>query len=215
VLFDRYWRRALTMASAARLLFTHDSAYQDVAFSAALFADLGVLVFAQSYPEDYPGLYLEHGHHDDLVSVEHELYGFDHAAVSARLLSRWSFPQDLIDAVASHQRESKGQDLLPQAVYAASLLAEVLWEPHRPHMAALQKTLERDFQLDIDGLISLALDCKNAFTECAELFRVNVTAGDVDADALRREAHRQFQLAAIDVSLELDTLEAIVEDRGD
>lgn len=211
-LFDDYWRRALTMALASRLCFEQDGGQQDVAFSAGLFADLGVLVFAQTDPKGYTSAYLRHDHHGQLVRIEREMFGFDHAAVSARLLARWAFPPELTEAVANHQCESAEGGRLGLAVFAASLLAEVLWVPERPHMAQLQRVLQNHFQRDVDGLISLALDCKSAFAECAALFQVNVPAGDVDAQSLRREAQRQFELAAIDVSLELDTLEAIVED---
>jgi HD-like signal output (HDOD) protein len=217
VLFDDYWRRALTMALASRLCFDDEAASQDVAFSAGLFADLGVLVLAQDAPEGYPAIYLGHDHHDDLVSVEKEMFGFDHAAVSARLLQRWNFPDHLIDAVALHQSspESEDEPLLNKAVHAASLLAQILWVPQSPHVATLQSILQSDFNRDIDGLISLAVECKNQFADCASLFRVNVSSGEFDAAALRHEAERQFHLAAIDASLELDTLEAIVEDHTD
>ena len=143
------------------------------------------------------------------------MFGFDHAAVSACLLKRWNFPQQLSDAVAHHQTGPESEDvpLLHKAVHAASLLAQVLWVPQSPHMAKLQAVLQNDFKRDIDGLISLALECKAQFADCASLFQINVPSGEIDAEVLRREAERQFHLAAIDVSLELDTLEAIVEDR--
>lgn len=215
VLFDDYWRRALTMALASRLCYENEGSNQDVAFSAGLFADLGVLVFAQNAPDSYPAVYLGYDHHDDLVSVEQEMFGFDHTAVSAGLLKRWNFPEHLIEAVALHQSgpESHDAPLLHKTVHAASLLAQVLWVPDSPHMATLQTILQDDFGRNIDGLISLAVDCKTQFADCADLFRVNVSSEEIDADALRREAERQFHLAAIDASLELDTLEAIVEDR--
>jgi hypothetical protein len=215
VLFEDYWRRALTMALASRLCFQIRNSQQDVAFSAGLFADLGVLVFAQEARDTYPTIYLNHDHHQDLIAVEQEMFGFDHAAVSASLLKRWNFPQPLIDAVAQHQTgpESTEDPFLNKAVYAASLLAQVLWVPESRHMATLQSILQDDFGLDTDGLISLAVDCKNQFHDCAAMFRVDVSAEEIDAAALRREAERQFHLAAIDASLELDTLESIVEDR--
>ena len=183
-----------------------------MAFSAGLFADLGVLVFAQTVPEHYPKAYLQHCHHGGLVAAELDMFGLDHAAVSARLLQRWSFPQDLTDAVAHHQCCESDRPVLDQSVYAASLLAEVLWVPSSPHMAELQRVLQREFHRDTDGLIALALDCKDAFADCAGLLRVNVSPGQIDADSLRQEAQRQFHLAALDASLELDALEAIVDD---
>lgn len=50
VLFEVYWRRALTMACAARLCAKGVNEDEDTAYCAGLFADLGVLVFAQTDP---------------------------------------------------------------------------------------------------------------------------------------------------------------------
>jgi HD-like signal output (HDOD) protein len=214
-LFEDYWRRELTIACAARRCAKGTEEDADTAYSAGLFADLGVLILAQVEPTTYPTLYMDCPHGLDLIGAERRQFGFDHAAVTARLLRRWKFPETAVQATANHESFSPERPVLDHAVYAGSLLAEVLWKPGTPpqghgHMADLRRVLEDIFDTDVDGLISLAEACRTEFRQSAELFRVNVK-GDIDVKAIRREAQRLYQDTAMDAVIHLDSLEGILE----
>ena len=215
-LFEHYWRHALTMACAARRCVNEVNGDDDTAYSAGLFADLGVLVFAQVEPSAYPPIYLGCNHGIDLVDAERRTFGFDHTTVTARLLSRWNFPANVVEATANHESYSPDRNILDQAVHTASLLAEAFWNsgiraPSSMEMHHLRRVLQDEFDIDVDGLISLAESCRTEFRECAELFRVRV-AGDIDAAAICREARQLYRDTAMDAVIHLDAIEGVIED---
>ncbi len=208
-----YWRRALSMASAAsRLCINRGMSSPDEAYSAGLLADAGVLVFAQADTESYVSLYEEHGHGEDLVEAERSRFGFDHSALGARLLSRWNLPEPLTRAVARHHADCRDAGLLDLAVWAGDVLADVLWTPQAPRLAEARRFLTSEFDLDLDGFVALVTDCKNDISANAELFHVELT-GSIDCVALLEQALRQYKEEAMGTAMDWDSLAAI-SDQG-
>jgi HD-like signal output (HDOD) protein len=211
-LYSLYWRRSLTMACAARLCAKRSKADGDEAFVAGLLADLGMLLLAQAHTGEYVRLAIANQELGKLIEVEQSCYGFDHADVTARLLERWQLPEEIAQATANHHQLHRYGKPLTQLVYLANLFAEVLWTPRSPHMQALKILLSESIGCDTDALIDLALRCRQAVNESARFFRVHL-AGTIDVDAVQRESRRQFETAAIDATLDLDSLEAVVGHR--
>ncbi len=212
-LYSLYWRRSLTMACAARLCAKRIDVDADEAFTAGLLADLGMLVLAQVHADEYVRLANDHPDPEELVEAERACYGYDHAAVTARLLKKWHLPEELIEATSDHHRLQRSGSPLTQLVYVSHVFAEILWTPAGGHMKAFQALLAELFEIDIDGLLDLALDCQQAVNESAEIFQVKL-AGEIDVDAVQDEARRQFESAAIMATLDLDSLEAAFEDHS-
>jgi HD-like signal output (HDOD) protein len=212
-LYGLYWKRSLTMACAARLCAQHIEADADEAFTGGLLADLGMLVLAQVHAEEYVRVAIDNADSDKLVESEQEYFGFDHAAVTARLLEQWQLPDELIEATASHHRWQRSGPPLTLLIYLSHLFSEILWTPMSPHMQAFQSLLAEQFDCDIDTLVDLALGCQQAVRESAEIFQVQLS-GEIDIDAVQREARRQFESAALEATLDLDSLEAIFEDHS-
>ena len=206
-----YWRRALTMAAtASRLCIGNRTAPPDEAYTAGLLADSGVLLFAQVQSDQYVSLHTEHDHGPELIAAERKHSGFDHAALGARLLARWSLPEQLAQAVRSHHTGSSDGSALCQAVRAGDMLADVLWVPGTPRLAEAQQFLAAQFDLDLDGFISLAVECKNDIQSSADLFRVTLP-GAIDCKDLLKRALDQYRSEAMDATLDLDSLMAVVE----
>ena len=59
--------------------------HPDEAFTAALLADLGMLILAQVDPDNYVPMVADAESSDQLVEREVARYGFDHAAVTGRV----------------------------------------------------------------------------------------------------------------------------------
>jgi HD-like signal output (HDOD) protein len=206
-----YWRRALTMAAAAsRLCSGSKTVRPDEAYTAGLLADSGVLLFAQVQSDQYVSLYEEHDHGPELIAAEREHSGFDHAALGARLLARWSLPEVLTKAVKSHHRGSSDGSPLYQVVRAGDMLADVLWVPGTARLAETQEFLTAQFDIDLDGFISLVVACKNDIQSSADLFRVTL-AGSIDCKDLLNRALSQHRSEAMDAAFDLDSLIAVVE----
>jgi len=209
-----YWKRSLTMGAAARQcaeMAGNRGAEAETAFAAGLLADLGMLVMFQLETEKYVELSFESDHLLELVKQEREVFGFDHLAVSQRLLTKWHLPAELVEAVANHHTYLPVSPQLNHILLAANLLSEVLWMPQSPYMQPLQQVLFRQLDLEVDDLITLAVECKEAVQQSMEIFGVRLE-GDIDLDALEEQARQQFELANLDTAADLNCLEAFIDD---
>jgi len=209
-LYARYWKRSLTMACAARLCAPRIDADAEEAFAGGLLADIGMLVLAQVHGGGYVSLAIANEDTDALIGAEQDRYGFDHAAVTARLLEQWQLPEPLVEAAASHHRPHVSGPPLALLIHAANLFAEVLWTPGSPCMQSLQWVLAERFDSHVDDLVDLALATKQAVQESAAIFQVEL-AEQIDVDAVQREARRQFESTAIEATLDLDSLESVMD----
>ena len=208
-----YWKRSLTMASAARNISKLTETRQieaETAFSAGLLADIGMLVMAQIETQKYVDLSEEPDHMIQLIEQERRIMGFDHQAVSSRLLTKWKLPSELTAAVAQHHTYLPSSSTLSQVLLAANLLAEVLWMPGSPYMQPLQLVLSNQFKMDVDSLITLAVESKESVNKSMEIFDVQLE-GQIDLEALEQQAHEQYELAALDSAADLDCVEAFAE----
>ena len=100
---ERYWKKSLTMAVAAtRIAALDGSVTQDVAYSAGLLSDVGVLAFAQVQTDKYVAIYEQHYQSATLIREEEELFGFNHSDLGAYMLGQWNLPEELCQAVSHH-----------------------------------------------------------------------------------------------------------------
>ncbi len=209
-LYDLYWRQSLTMASAARLCAQRIRTDADEAFTVGLMADLGMLLFAQVHGMEYVKLAMAATNSEDLISSERERFGYDHAAVTARLLDRWHLPDEIVQAAHGHHRLHDQPSLLSQVACVANLFAEALWTPESPHMQLLKEMLADEFDCGVDDLLDLALACRSAVIESTEIFQVQLV-GDIDIEAVQLEARRLFEDVALEAAVDLDSVESMAE----
>lgn len=102
------WGHSLAVASAARRVAELEglgrSACQEC-FTAGLLHDVGLLVLASRFPEEYlQALELNHTAGGDLESAERQVLGTGHGAVGAYLLALWGLPATLVEAAGCHHR---------------------------------------------------------------------------------------------------------------
>jgi diguanylate cyclase (GGDEF)-like protein len=98
--YDRYWRRAILSASAARCFgaLQNASAVDDI-FLAALLQDIAILGVDRAAPDFYRDLPREASHRD-FSAHETARLGIDHAELGAWLLGYWKLPEPLCRTVA-------------------------------------------------------------------------------------------------------------------
>jgi diguanylate cyclase (GGDEF)-like protein len=97
---DRYWRRAILGASAAKCFgaLQNLSAVDDI-FLAALLQDIAILGVDRAAPDFYGDL-PRNASHRDYIGHETARLGIDHAELGAWLLEYWKLPEPLCRAVA-------------------------------------------------------------------------------------------------------------------
>ena len=107
------WTHSLAVAAAARRLAELQGPGpgrpgSDECFTAGLLHDIGLLVLASRFPEDYLQV-LERTRTDggDLETAEASVFGATHGAVGAYLLALWGLPAPLVEAAAYHHRPSQ------------------------------------------------------------------------------------------------------------
>lgn len=206
-----YWRRALTVATVAhRIAQQQEKLTGDEAYAAGLVADIGVLVLAQVVGERYIGMYMKHAHGPELVAVENQSLGFNHAEVGARLLERWGLPEAVVSAVNRHHEPSSDSAPIEKAVHAGWLMSEALWTPNSPHVKAARQFLQDEFAFTLDDFIDLAQHCRSDIDESAEAFGIAM-GKPVNCQQLIDEARRVSLETALNAAIELDTIETVVE----
>jgi HD-like signal output (HDOD) protein len=105
-----WWRHSIAAALAARQSGKDPS--MDFAYTAALLHGVGQLTLFEDSPRDYPSL-VERAYAGglDLLVVERDAFGVDHASLAGLLLESWGLPKNLCDAVAEHHDASAGAQL--------------------------------------------------------------------------------------------------------
>lgn len=115
-LFRQFWEHSTEVAAISQALAGMARLKADQAMFAGLVHDIGALPIIK-YAEDIPEL-LEKP--DVLQEIIHEL----HTTIGVALLSKWEFPQDIINVAAKHEdldRDPGGPADLVDIVIAANL----------------------------------------------------------------------------------------------
>lgn len=164
---DRYWQRTLTRAVAARELAEQLWKIPgDEAFIAGLLEDLGQLVLLQELGEAYVGLLRRITSSGDyLRALEQHAVGFDHVALSGRLLAAWGLPESLIEAIQHDESAGESADdagpPLPRILHLADLLTRALIEGRDdilPIVLALGRKWRRLDAAQLDQIVTTLQD---------------------------------------------------------
>ncbi len=200
---QHYWRHTLTKAVAGREI--SERLWQvpgDDAFVAGLLQDLGELLLIQELGEPYCKLLrkVEAGHFD-LTTVEFETMGFDHTALSARILSRWGLPSALVESI------SWGEGLRPsdlpsgarspaqQILHLAELLAGFLADGRPEALAELLIVARHYREFSDEQLENLVESLEEKVVQLADVLSLELPDGLNYTDVLLR-AYRQLAAVA-------------------
>lgn len=124
--FDRlaFWRHSLAAAAHARALANRTGHHPETAFTAGLLHDIGRLVLATYFPDEFLGV-LEYAAARGcaVIEAEHAVLGLDHTLAGAELARRWKFPSAIQQAVANHHSpDAQPAAPLTDLVYMANVI---------------------------------------------------------------------------------------------
>ena len=106
----RFWHHVIGTAAAAEAMGKALRRSPGHLFLAGLIHDIGRLALVTLYPADYAEVLRRAGERDaQLIDVELEIFGFDHAEAGAALARRWNFPDEIADALACHHAPERSQ----------------------------------------------------------------------------------------------------------
>ncbi len=207
---ERYWRHTLTKAVAGREI--SEWLWEipgDDAFVAGLLQDLGELLLIQEIGEPYCRLLhkVEDGHFD-LATIEAETMGFDHTALSARLLAGWRLPAVLAESVSWGEGlrpadgATDGRSPLQQILHLAELLASFLADG-RPEALAELLIIGRHYRDFSDAQLEQLVDSlEHKVRNLADVLSLDLPDGLNYSDVLLR-AHGQLSAVAESVAADM------------
>ena len=123
-----FWRHAIATALCARSLAREAKLNQGNAFIAGLLHDIGELVLATRFHDQYTEVLALRGNRDtETVKAEQSVFGVDHQRVGLLLAQSWKFPAMIQRVISQHhapQREDLGD--LTALVHVAEAIVPAL-----------------------------------------------------------------------------------------
>lgn len=121
-----YWKHSMTVATYAKAVAKCLRQDSEMAFSAGLLNDIGVMVLDVCDHERFAMLWQNApGGGEALIEAERSALGFDHAELGAEVVHRWKFPPAIEDSIRYHyQSEHSPFQPLTGIVRLAALLAQ-------------------------------------------------------------------------------------------
>ena len=182
---ERFWRHALTTASAARILAEAIRLPgADDAFADGLLQDVGVLAFQCALPEEYAKVLEEQQAQPvkELYRIEAEKIGVTHMEVGSRLLSNWHIPSEIYEPIRYHHcpDDAKWNGHAAHTMAMARILclgAFIARLFNDPAKGVMKETVThmagRQFKLSEQTVTSMLENVGNAVHEMASVFGVD------------------------------------------
>jgi len=136
--FEAFWEKSLASAVTAKLILEHTKeAETEEAFISGLLQNLGELILARSFPEEYDKvLQAVEDDQQDTFAAEEAVFGINHTEVGVEVAQHWGFPEVLLIPLQYHHHPEKysGKNTLiratVRAVYLADILVNILYSKH-------------------------------------------------------------------------------------
>jgi HD-like signal output (HDOD) protein len=190
---DSIWRHSTNVARTARvmaLLETGDNDCSGIAYTAGLMHDLGKVILAANFDEQYQGAHnVARKQQIPLWEVEKDIFGASHGEIGAYLLGLWGMSAEVVKVAALHHSPLRSEDK------SFSPLTAV----HVANALEYEGTLETDGlplpQLDADYLKQLGLEAR---VELWRLARSDPEGTTMETRAQRAKAKRDPQVTTME-----------------
>jgi len=136
-----FWRHSLSTGIVTQQLALHLGLSTGIAFSSGLLHDIGKLILALSYPEEYTQVIkLKQQENLQTFEAEQEVLGLDHSVIGAGVLGDWNLPTPLVNAINEHHMENTSSDLLASSLRLANHAACYAMDTKLPTSKELEFT---------------------------------------------------------------------------
>lgn len=100
----QFWATSMRVAASARWLALQRGMNGESAYLAGLLHDIGLPLAAATFPEAMErALADSQATGQDLLTLERVQLGFDHSALSAKLMQTWNIPAVIVEAIARYR----------------------------------------------------------------------------------------------------------------
>jgi len=181
-----FWRRSLASSVVgARLADKVLPRLREEAFIAALLADIGVPILAETMPDRYAPILKRYAPKGRPFTAEQELDAVEatHAQVSAMVLAHWTLPEIVTRAVNLHHSKNPGDSdfaAIARILNASDSIARILCEPPDADEVVEVCTKATAFAgVEVGDLVNLLPDVEGDLEELAEVLRIDVISSSV------------------------------------
>ncbi len=181
--FQKFWERSLASAVAARLILGKvNGADTEEIFISGLLQNLGELIFAKTFPDEYEKVLCQLEEEQGAVTeIEKRLIGVDHCTIGYEVAKSWGFPEVLLLPILFHHdpQQYAGQNLkikaTTNAVYLSDILINILFSrtPEEYHKQ-FQKEAKKLFGLSSADINSILSDLHHQLDQAAAYFGLNI-----------------------------------------
>lgn len=121
----RCWHHSVATAVLAEEIAEACGRFANIAFVAGILHDLGRLGLLVAYPDEYSRLMREAEETSiDLLELENQKFGMDHAEIGRTLAQSWALPEEFLVIMGRHHDPCEGTELdLLRIVHVACRLA--------------------------------------------------------------------------------------------
>lgn len=172
------WTHMLSVALGSKMIARRiGNAEYEEAFLAGLLHDIGIVMLDEHAHGEFCLALAAVGPDRELRSCEHQVLGFDHAAVGAAVADLWRFPEVVVERIRWHHephRSSTENRVMVSVVALANFLCNQkgFSAVKVKHAPTIRAELLADLGLDRDDLRVLWEDMDQELTSARELFRL-------------------------------------------
>jgi HD-like signal output (HDOD) protein len=142
--YPLFLHHSMAVADCARQLAIYTGICQDIAFTAGLLHNIGLLVIVLLFPDDFSLIINEP--HPNSVETERRIMGFDHVEIGSRAAKHWNFPVAIQEAIEQHETPPTQESVISLGllIYTANLLVTDA-EPDDEFGLGRQEAISRAF----------------------------------------------------------------------
>ena len=181
--FQKFWQRSLAMAVASKLILEKvKGADTEEIFVSGLLQNLGELIFARTFPDQYDLVLAEvnEKQHDSIIAEE-RIIGANHCYIGFEVAKNWGFPEVLLHPILYHHEPDAytGKDKkITQTIYAvylSDILTKILFSdtPEEYHRR-FRKEAKKLLKLNAEAIESILNDVHLQVEQAGEYFGLKI-----------------------------------------
>jgi len=204
--YEKFWEQSLSNAVAAKLIMTEtDTLDWEEIFIAGLLQNIGELFMALSFPQQYEQVLLEASHSGkDIVEIEQQIVGADHAFIGYEVAKNWGFPAQLLTPIQYHHcpegynGNDKTLKIFVDVIYLSGIITNILYSnnPQKYHQIFLSES-ESMLNFDEEIIDKILKHVVSETTQTASLFGFHVE-NSKSIEEILKEAN--IALSAINIA---------------